>query len=580
MPGRAADMRRRTHSGRSVNIPSHVYPYATAILDEALPLIAERIRIKRARKETPVPVDPVEWMEARFYTPDDGLIKLAPHQKVITKLVCTRDSDGYFPYRTVIYSTIKKSGKSTWAGAVLRWYAETQRRNQELLTLGNDMEQAKLRSFREIRTSISETPGYNSNRDVLPGEWICQKLTMRCLLTGSEIRAVAVDAKGEAGGRPALQCWTELWGFEQEDALRFWDELTPVPTVPDSFRIVETYAGYEGESHLLQQQYDLGKAGRQLTEGEVRARTGIANAFHEAPNEDDLVPLWENETASLFMYWDEGLTARRMPWQQGKRGDEYYRSQEKSLTPNAFARLHRNEWTSSVTGFVPIDQWDACEEELPALLPGDRTPLIVGVDAATTGDCFAIVAVSRHPLRHDEVAVRRVRVWDPKEQGGKVNYADPETFLRTIAQGACTGPGRHPKSKPSTDCEACVQKDYVPGFNVIQIAYDPYQLVDMMQRLSTDRVAWCEPFLQGADRLMADKQLYDLIMARRLAHKGDPVLRQHVINAGAKVTQEDTKLRIVKKSEAAKIDATVATSMAVAVCLELILPKTKTPDAT
>lgn len=567
----------KTQREKGVFVESGMYTSIGDILDAAGPLIKKRLEEKKHRESLVVHTDPVEWMESRFYIPSTGQpIVLFPHQKVFLKMALTRDAQGYFPYRTLIYSTIKQSGKSTMAAAITRWYAETQRRRQECYTIGNDMEQAKLRSFREIRWSLEETPGFNHHSNTLPGEWIVQKTQMKCLLTGTEIRALPVDAKGEAGGKPAIQVWTELWGAENEDALRFWDELTPIPTIPDSMRMIETYAGYDGESTLLQSQYELGMTGRQLTEREIRERTGIVHSFAESPNDDDLVPIWENRAASVLMYWDSGPQARRMPWQQGERGNEYYAQQELSLLPNAFDRLHNNYWTSSSTGFIRAEHWDACAEEIEPIYPGDRTPLVVAVDAATTNDCFAIVAVSRHPdpeRRKEHVAVRACKVWNPKDNGGVVDYAEAEMFLRRLVGGFCASPAQHPKSQPDATCAACKDATtFVPGFNVVMVTFDPYQLTSMMQRLGDEQIVWCDPFNQGADRLMADKQLYDDIVARRLVHskeqadEGIRTLRSHVIGAGAKASREDSTLRLVKRSPSLKIDAAVALSMANSRC--------------
>lgn len=544
-------------------------------LDTTKPIIEKELRAKRTRP--PIPTDLVEWAEARFYIPSTKQpIVLMEHQKAILRLMFTRGPDGRFPFSNVILSTVKQSGKSTLAGIIIRWYAETQLNGQECYTVGNDQEQAKLRSFREIRWSLENTPGYNRARDILPGEWVVQRTQMRCLTTGTEIRALAVDAKGEAGGKPAIQTWTEIWGAESVEALRFWDELTPIPTIPDSVRIVETYAGYDGESTLLQSQYDLGKEGHQLTAGELAQRTGAPiDAFAECQHPDDPVPIWINAAAGLCMYWDEGVKARRMPWQQGERGEAYYREQEKTLLPNAFGRLHRNEWLSSTTGFVPAESYDACYEELPPLRPGDRTPLVLGVDAATTGDSFAVVAVSRHPdpRRHrDNIAVRRVRIWKPEQSGGVIDYDGPENFIRAICQGWCNSPARHPRSKPDPGCEACTSNNWVPGFNVVHLAYDAHQLVNMMQKLTKDRVVWAKEFAQGSERLRSDKQLYDLILTRQLAHDGDRELRAHVVGAGAKVNTDESTLRIVKANPNRKIDAAVALAMAAYRCLWLILP--------
>jgi hypothetical protein len=199
--------------------------------------------------------------------------------------------------------------------------------------------------------------------------------------------------------------------------------------------------------------------------------------------------------------------------------------------------------------FIPITLWDLCQEDLPSFAPdkaglaGDRTSVVLSADAAVSGDCFGIVAVTRHPQRHTDVAVRAVRVWVPPK-GGQIDFAEPEAFLREI-------------------CKL---------YNVVQIAYDPYQLESMMQGLRRDGVAWCETFNQGKDRMIADSELRDLIVNRRIAHDGNRTLREHVENAAAQLdTKQDSKLRIVKKAPHRKVDLTVAMSMGCYRCLYLLL---------
>lgn len=546
--------------------------------------------------------DVSNWAERRFYIPSLSVpgspktIKIYPHQRAILSLAFTRNKKGDFPYRTFVYSTIKQSGKSTISGVVGRWYAETQRRFSEEYFIGNDQDQAKGRGFREIIWSLQLDPRFDSRRERIQGEWNLQKTMLTCTRTGTTIRALPVDAKGEAGGKPALQIWTEIWGIENEDGRRFWDELTPIPTIPDSVRIVETYAGYLNESELLYGIYEEGtKQGRQLTAGELAARTHTPlDAFKEAIDPqtgvvyaETLIPVYENIASSMLMYWDTGNEARRMPWQLGERGDAYYVEQERNLVPNAFNRLHKNLWSSAEAAFVQEAHWDSCFDSTLAVMeggkfvrptmlePGDRTPIVLGVDAATTGDCFAIVAVTRHPQFHDDIAVRAVKVFDPKDSGGIVSYEAAENFLRYVCEGGCMGDERgnvHAKSQPDENCYACKAGEKMPGYNVIQIAYDPYQLEQMMQRLRKDNITWCKPFSQAQDRLKADRGLYDLILTRRMHHNGDLRLKTHILNAGAKLQKDqDSTLRLVKVRQAGKIDAAVALSMASAACLYLLL---------
>ena len=85
-----------------------------------------------------------------------------------------------------------------------------------------------------------------------------------------------------------MTVWTELWGFEHERARRLFEELTPVP-IQESFRLVETSAGYEGQSDLLRDLFELGKNGKQMTAGELTQATEVPfGCFVVAPNPDSL----------------------------------------------------------------------------------------------------------------------------------------------------------------------------------------------------------------------------------------------------------------------------------------------------
>ena len=466
-----------------------------------------------------------------------------PHQKAVLNYAFNRLPNGRLPFTTIIYSSVKKSGKTTIAGGIGRWAAETWQRFGEVLCVGNDADQAKGRGFKAMSDSIQMEPGYQLNKRLLPGRWQTGSKQLTCLTTGTTVRAIATDYAGEAGANPILTIWTELWGFIHQSDLRFWAEMAPSPTRPDSLRLIETYAGYEGESELLYGLYEsVVLKGRQLTAGEL----GDLNAFEEAPNPDSLVPCYVNEAASMFAYWDHGVVARRMPWQKGERGAAYYASEAGTQTPSQMTRLHEDEWVSAESSFIPIEWWDRLNNPLP-LVPGEDTPMVIGLDAAVSGDCFGLVMVSRDPDRRPDqesgIAVRAVRKWDPPK-GGTINYLEPETAI----------------------------KWYCANFNVVEIAYDPYQLHDMATRLTREGVAWCRSFGQQQERLMADSDLHKLIGHGRIRHDGNLDLREHLTNANAKISKsEDTKMRLVKKSESRKIDCAVCLSMASYECLRLLI---------
>lgn len=185
--------------------------------------------------------------------------------------------------------------------------------------------------------------------------------------------------------------------------------------------------------------------------------------------------------------------------------------------------------------------WDNCHTALPPL---GREPMTLAMDAGVSNDSFGVVGVTRHPdpVRRDtDIAVRYVGVWYP--QGDKLDFGAPEAAIRQLCQ----------------------------AFNVVQIAYDPYQLHDMATRLQNEGVAWCKEFNQGAARLEADKQLLDLILRQGVAHDGNPELRKHLDHADRKMDSDHRRLRIVKRHERQKVDLAVALSMAAAECLRLNL---------
>lgn len=263
--------------------------------------------------------------------------------------------------------------------------------------------------------------------------------------------------------------------------------------------------------------------------------------------------------------------------------DVWYQQRQGSMLP------HQLDWLaprtaedalrgSSESQFVAEAQWLACfDDKLLSLTPGDRTPLVLGVDAGVTSDYFGIVAVSRHPERPADVAVRAVKVWVPKD-GKEIDFAAVENWIRMLCVGGCLA--GHPNLaggifNPQPGCEHCMNVspgERIQPNNVVQIAYDVYQLVTMMQNLSRDRIAWCNKFDQGSDRAIADQKLRTAILQREISHTNDETLNQQMRNANAKTSpNEDTKLRIIKRNPKAKIDLVVALSMAHSECKTLIM---------
>lgn len=280
-------------------------------------------------------------------------------------------------------------------------------------------------------------------------------------------------------------------------------------------------------------------------------------------------------SAELYRAAKKGLNrlvAFFAPWTaRPGRDQKWYDEQSGAMSTEGllhFAPMTEEEALAGedIQDYIPIDAWDMCwDEELPEIYPGTDEPCVLGLDAATTADCFAAVLVTRDPQKMENPAIRRVKIWKPEDfPNNRIDYLAVETWIRLLCQGGCVN--GHPKSERNEEeCEACRQNDMsIKPYNIVCLVYDPYQLENMSQKLTRDRVVWCEEFPQGMKRLVADRFLFDMVMKRRLVHNGDTLLRQHIGNAKAKLQlEEDSKMRIVKKAPDAKIDAAVASSMAV-----------------
>ncbi len=478
----------------------------------------ERLKAKqRDKRQSETAQNPVAWIEEHFRIPEtpDNRLQLGEYQRACLNEALARNPDGAFRYSVIVWSDIKKSIKSTIAAAVALWRAQHLNWGS-IKIVANDLKQADSRVAYYLRRAIELNPAFANTARMKPSGYTIM------FPNRTTIEAIPVDPKGEAGGNDDMVCFSELWGANQTAAMRMWTEMTLSPTkFGQSFRWVETYAGFTGESPLLEQLYETGvKHGRHI---------GAELGFPD-------LEVYANEEARLFCLWN---TRPRLPWQT----PEYYAQEAAVLPPNEFQRVHRNQWVSSQEAFIDILWWDACREGLPPLSRDE--PLVLGVDAATTGDSFAIVGVTRHPdpgRRAEDVAVRYCGVWHPPAHG-RIDYSQPEDALRRL----------------------------IAEYNVIEVVYDPYQLEEMMQRFRKEQLARCKEFGQGAPRLEADKKLYDTIMRRGIAHDGNPEMRKHLSNADRKTDPETRKLRIVKRSPLAKVDAAVALSMAVYECLRLTL---------
>jgi phage terminase large subunit-like protein len=429
----------------------------------------------------------------------DKPFTLFAHQREIFRLAFDFDDNGKLPWDTIVYSAPKKSGKSAINAGLTLWWALCQEKNNELLVVANDLEQALSRVYRSIEGLVDHNP-------VLKAECDIQSRTIY-LENGSTIKAISNDYAGASGSNHGWVSYDEAWGVTSENGRRLFEELTSVPTRRNSIKFVSTYAGYVSESEILEEIY--------------------AKAVIEGERIHSELPIYVNRAARIFCYWDQ---ERRMPWQLGREGESYYESQRRTLRPATFQRLHCNEWVSSESRFIEPGVYDSCVD--PGLREDLTGNLFVGVDVGLKSDSTAIVAV-KYERFSDRLVVAGHRIWMPKHGEILDLGSTLEFFIRGLSQ------------------RAVIEK----------LFYDPSQAQRSMQMLREGFIDAEELTQTQSNLSTATTCLYDHLINRKLRIYPNEELRSHVLNAATK--ESERFFRLTKEHQRRKIDACVALSFAI-----------------
>ena len=325
-------------------------------------------------------------------------------------------------------------------------------------------------------------------------------------VAGVTISAIPTNYASAAGGNQTVAVFDESWAYTSESARRLFDEMIPPPTRKIAARLTVTYAGFSGESHLLEELYKRG-----MSQPEV------------APN--------LHAGDGILMFWSHEPVA---PWQT----QAWLADMRRSLRPNQYLRMIENRFVTSESSFIDLAAWDACVDPDIGRVVNDRSlPVWVGVDASVKHDSTAICAVA----------------FDRQTQR-----------VRLVAHSVF-----QPTAKEHMDFETTIEPtllDLRRRFHVVKVLADPYQMINSIQRLARAGLP-IEEYPQSPPNLTAASQnLYELVTGRNLALYPDAGMRLAVSRAVAVETARGWRLDKTKQSY--KIDVIVALSMAAHACVQ------------
>ena len=286
----------------------------------------------------------LDFIQAGFLMENGLVVDLYPHQKRVLHYFLTPTPTNEMPFRTAMYSCIKKSGKTEVGSMVMYGWARAY--GGLILSVANDQVQARERAFNRLVAMLSRMSRLEPERfeREVVGQPTKDEVTLRCQ-DGSEsvTRAIPCDPYGEAGGMFSLTIWDELWAYRGDKLSTLWSELQPVPAIPGvvrhSIRFVTTYAGWVAESPLL---YSLYEQACKPEDGlETAPRVLEGEPVYAIPGQ-------------LGVYWDH---EPRMPWQT----PEFLAAvkADPATLPGEYLRHWENRWTTGKETFVDPRLLDA-----------------------------------------------------------------------------------------------------------------------------------------------------------------------------------------------------------------------------
>jgi phage terminase large subunit-like protein len=440
--------------------------------------------------------DPVSFIENVLCDPETGEpFKLLTAERDFLAHAFKTDADGRLLYPEQVYGAIKKSGKTGFAALhMLTMVLLFGGRFAEGYCVANDLEQAVSRVFQAIKRIVEVSPLLKREAKVTS-----DKIVFAAFYNAT-ICALASDYAGAAGNNATTSNFDELWGVTSERGYRLWDEMVPPPTRKIACRLVTTYAGFSGESVLLETLYKRGMTLPQIGPS-LYAGDGLLMAWHHEPI---------------------------APWQD----ERWLADMRRSLRPAQYLRMIENRFVTSESSFVDMAAWDRCTNpDLRQVITDKSLYVWCGVDASTKHDSTAIVGCT-FDRKTKQVRLVFHRVFQPTPDR-------PLQFEATI--------------------EATL-KELAHRFQFRKILFDPWQMQAVAQRLTAAGLP-VEEFPQTSGNLTAASQnLYDLIQGNNLVLYADAPMR---LAASRAVAVESSRgWRISKEKQSHKIDVIVALAMA------------------
>jgi len=454
-------------------------------------------------------------------------------------------------FRELLYEIAKKNGKTFVAAIVALLLLVLDREaGAEIYSTATMRDQAAL-AWQDAAKIVNASPALRSRIEVPKGRHSYTMYTQ----AGAKYKVLSAEDKGQDGVMPHGVINDELHrqdGRTLYDVLKYGSRSRRQPLFGHF-----TTAGDELDTTLYGEVHDYAI---EILEGTV---TGpAADEFFALIFTLDEGDDWKNPRA-----WVKANPGLGVNLRQDDLEKDFAEAVAKPAAEASFKRLRLNVRTTSSMPWIRAEDWDACFDPELVGWPDERFlahPAFGGLDLGSTTDLTAFATL--FPLDGDAVAIKLIG-WCPEQHIAQRADRDRTPYLVWASQGWLK-----PTPGNVTDYR-WIQRELETAatrYAYSEIGYDQARAADVVVRMA-DAGLPLVAVPQGPVQMTAPiTRLEDLVLARRVRHDGNPLLKQCVLNARCvEVASGSTTLKKLRKANyRARIDGATATLNALALYLQ------------
>ena len=457
-------------------------------------------------------------------------------ERIIRDLFGVIKPNGYRQFNTAYVEIPKKMGKSELAAAVaLLLCCGDGEQRAEVYGAASDRQQASI-VFDVAADMVRMCPALNKRVKILGA-------TKRIVYepTNSFYQVLSAEAYSKHGFNIHGVVFDEL---HTQPNRKLYDVMTKgsgdARMQPLYFLI--TTAGTDTNSIC----YEQHQKAKDILEGRKIDHTFYPVIYGAEQDED-----WTNEEV-----WKKANPSLGITVDIEKVRDACESAKQNPAEENTFRQLRLNQWVKQAVRWMPMQKWDECSFEVdPAELEG--RVCYGGLDLSSTTDISAFVLVFP-PRNEDEKYIVMPYFWIPEENMQQRVLKDHVPYDVWERQGVLQA------TEGNVIHYGFIEKfidDLGKKYNIKGICFDRWGAVQMSQNLEAlgfEVVAFGQGF---KDMSPPTKELMKLVLEKRIAHGGHPVLRWMMDNIFIR-TDPAGNIKPDKEKSTEKIDGAVALIMA------------------